>query len=235
MNSSKPCPDSEYEIRILDWDPSKVLKAARALGAAARPQRSLLINTIYTMPGKNNNIIARVRESISRKRVTSAMTVKAPDAERRYDLESETEVSDPSQAKLMLEMLGLERKHTTQKFRDVLEIPDMGRLDIDHHPGLPPVLEVEAPTEAKLSTLLSRLNLHDVPLPSVNTSKRRPEELYHTRFGVPTSRRPEGDVTFDNPGDIARHVKKNRVEFERILFKQREEANRLLKTTSAMR
>ena len=80
----------------------------------------------------------------------------------RYELESETKVSDPEQTELILSMMGCRRKHATQKFRDVLEVPGLGRLDMDHHPGLPPLLEVEAPTERKLRQLLSSLGLYSV-------------------------------------------------------------------------
>jgi len=246
--------DHEYEARFLQWDEEAVLQRARYAGASSdRPRRVLLWNSIYVFPGGDDPRIARVRRSISQDGVeTTIMTVKMP-GKGGYERESETQVSDGEQAEHMLEMLGLVRKHATQKFRDVLEVPGLGRLDMDHHPGLPPILEVEAPTEAKLKRLLAALGLHPYSSPSSpspapyppsscpssssfppsNKKEKEPlcsnpsllpEVLYYKYYGVPLTRKPEGDMTFSRPSNIPRYFTKNRAMFMRILARQKEEA-----------
>ena len=122
-------------------------------------------------------------------------------------------------------MLGMKRRHTTQKFRDSVEIPDLGRLDIDHHPGLPPLKEVEAPSEQKLKRLLKVL---DLKMPPVEDS--RPKILYNEHYGIPLDRKPEGDLTFSHPSNLCEHIR-NRdslTVFDRVLQKQRVESAKML-------
>jgi len=247
--------DHEYEARFLQWDKEVVLQRARYAGASSDPPRRVLLwNSIYVFPGGDDPRIARVRRSISQDgRETTIMTVKTP-GKGGYERESETQVSDGEQAEHMLEMLGLVRKHATQKFRDVLEVPGLGRLDMDHHPGLPPLLEVEAPTEAKLKRLLAALGLPPYSSPSspapapyppssclssssssssspppnkCSNPSLLPEVLYYEYYGVPLTRKPEGDMTFSRPSNIPRHITKNRAMFTRILAQQKEEARRI--------
>lgn len=221
-------PDHEYEVRFLhgDWNPEQVLKQASRLGADKRPRRVLLMNSIYEME-QNPDLILRVRQTVTREGFESTLTAKLPGNDR-YELESETKVSDPEQTELILKMMGCRRKHATQKFRDVLEVPGLGRLDMDHHPGLPPLLEVEAPTERKLRQLLSLLGLK-MPPPGPTP---RPERMYEELYGVPRTRKPVGDMTYDFPSDIPKHVKKNWSAFERILGQQRSQATLLLRSAA---
>lgn len=229
QKNEKREPQHEYEVRYLSWDRKGVLDRAASLIPKKKARgdhaihRVLLINSIYERPDIPDLII-RIRQSVTARGIDSTLTAKLP-GKGRYELESETRVSDPVQTELILEMAGCKRKHTTQKFRDTLDIPGLGRLDMDHHPGLPPLLEVEAPTEHQLHVLLTSLGLQmpsDIPTP-------RPERMYETHYGVSPDRKPIGDMTFKDPSNVSEHIKKNRATFERILREQRKEAASLLR------
>lgn len=63
----------------------------------------------------------------------------------------------------------------------------------------------------------------------------RPERMYEELYGVSRTRKPVGDMTYDSPSDIPKHVKKNRSEFDRILRQQQSQATLLLRSAAARR
>lgn len=214
-------PEPEWEIRLLSFSMGDVLRRARDLGAK-RAVRTLLVNSMFRMPGRDDLHI-RLRRVVTARKVTAFLTLKMPGG--RFELESESEVADAVQAETMLAMMGCVRVHTMEKFRDVIDVPGMGEIALDSHPGLPPLLEVECATERKLHILVKKLGLA-MPPPGALPS---PQQLYAELYGVSDARDRSGDLTFANPSNIPEHVTKNRRRFEQRLRAQRAEAQALMR------
>ena len=219
-------PSPEYEVRFLQFDKATVLSRAAALGAK-RPVRSLLLNTMYVLPGRDDLAI-RLRIAVTAREVEAFLTVKHkrdPRAGREYDLESETRVSDVVQTHTLLRLLGCTRAFTMHKLRDVVHVPGLGELDLDAHPGLPPLLEIECESEAKLRRLVKAVGL---TMPADAGHQASPQELYAALYGVSDDRDKAGDLMFHAPSNLRTHITKGRARFERVLASQRATAERLL-------
>lgn len=220
----------EYEIRVLHFNKADVLRRAKALGA--RPAvTTLLINTMYEAPGRPDTHV-RVRSEVTAGGVRTLLTVKTPPAPgERYERESETAVSDAAQLATMAQLLGWKRKHTMHKFRDVIEVPGLGEIDLDSHPGLPPLLEVECPSEAKLRRLVRALGL---TMPPAGAPLPSPQALYAELYGVSDARDKSGDLTFHQPSNLRQHVTRDAQAFQRRLAAQRARADRLMRRHGLM-
>jgi hypothetical protein len=122
------------------------------------------------------------------------------------------------QATHVLEMMGCVRSYVNDKLRDVLVIPGMGELDIDHYPGLPPCLEVECPSRAKLDALLRALGLK-----ASQAVRAELGAMYEDVYGVPDKGRDKsGDLTFARPSNIPRHVTRaKKATFRQVLAQQK--------------
>lgn len=222
-------PALEYEVRFLHFDRADVLRRARALGAAARAERTLLINVTYwAVREEDARMTVRLRQAVSRDDgVRATLTVKLPGGAAGFEEEHETAVSDSTQTAQILGMLGCRHRHTMVKFRDVVQVPGLGELALDSHPGLPPLLEVESPSLAKLQRLVRALGLA-VPPPKDRLPS--PSLLYAELYGVDAAKRDaSGDLTFAHPSDLRRHITKNRAQFERVLAAQLKESNALMR------
>jgi adenylate cyclase class IV len=212
----------EYEQRFApdEFDLRDVLRRARQLGAVGAPTRTLLINTSFTMPGRPDMFV-RLRNVITASKhipVQTLLTVKRKVPNSAFEAERETYVSDAVQAMQLLEMMGCVRDYTNEKFRDVLEVPGLGELDIDHYPGLPPCLEVECPTKNKLDRLLKLLGIDKAG----DGSRGKLGVMYNNTYGVAIQGRDmSGDLTFASPSNIPRYVTHDVIQFRRILQEQR--------------
>lgn len=220
----------EYEIRVLHFNKADVLRRAKALGA--RPAVTmLLINTMYEAPGKPDTRV-RVRSEVTAAGVRTLLTVKTPPRPgERYERESETAVADAAQLTAMAQLLGWKREHTMHKFREVIEVPGLGEIDLDSHPGLPPLLEVECPSEAKLRRLVRALGL---TMPPAGAPLPSPQVLYAELYGVSDARDKRGDLSFHHPSNLRQHVTRDMPGFQRRLAAQRARAERLMRRHGLM-
>lgn len=216
---------AEYEVRFLKWDQRAVLARARSLGAPLHPQTVLLDNAVYTLPESRKGIVRIRRQAAAPPAVSHAtLTCKVPDAKSRFDIENETGISDPEETHAIVTTLGCVPRMATQKLRDIYEVPGLGRLDVDSHPGLPPILEVESPSKPKLDKLLRALRL-DKDVPPASVSPPSPEGLYQEIYGIKDARKRFAEkrctLTFARGGDVARYAKRNKELFDQTLARQR--------------
>ena len=223
----------EYERRFApdEFDLLSVLRVARSLGAVGLPQRSLLVNAAFGLPGKPD-LHVRLRGDISARKGggRTLLTVKRTGGE--FEEERETYVADAGQAQQLLEMMGCVLQYTSEKFRDVLVVPGMGELDIDTYPGLQPCLEVECPSAAKLGRLVRLLGLPSKT--ASDGSKGKLGSMYRDAYGVPVEGRDtSGDLTFASPSNILQHITRNTAQFRRLLAQQRAAAGELRQSASS--
>jgi adenylate cyclase class IV len=214
-------PAYEFEYRFLHFDRREVLRRAGELGADIKnPDRTLLINTMFRLPG-HDKLRIRLRLVVRHASVQAVLTVKRIADASGFEEEHESAVADGAQVLTMLELLGCKREYTMEKFRDIIHVPGLGELDLDSHPGLPALLEVECPTEAKLARLVKALGLAPPPR---GTPQQSPQELYSELYGVSNKRDKSGDMTFSHPSNLLAHVRHDRKRFDTVLATQRKRA-----------
>ena len=224
----------EYERRFApdEFDLASVLRAAHSLGAVGQPERSLLINAAFGLPGKPD-LHVRLRDDVSARPGggRTLLTVKRVGG-GEFEEERETYVADAAQARQLLEMMGCVLQYTSEKFRDVLVVPGLGELDIDTYPGLPPCLEVECPSAAKLGRLVRLLGLPGKT--ASDGSRGKLGAMYRDAYGVPVEGRDtSGDLTFASPSNIPQHLSRNKAQFRRLLAQQRAAAAALRRAASS--
>ena len=105
-----------------------------------------------------------------------------------YDKEWEVVVSDQEMMDEMLNLLGINRAYSLEKFREKYKYKN-SELVFDHYPGLPPYLEIESPNEDELNDLIQKLELKDE-----NFSAR---DLYYDLYGI-SKDRENTDLLFNN-------------------------------------
>ncbi len=215
----------EFEHRFSEFDMEEVLARARALGAGA-PEPSLMAYSAYSMEGRPE-VYARVRDYLHGpgKPARTVLTVKLTGG--AFDEEYESAVEDGAQARRMLGALGLTEDYRIEKMRDVLEVPGLGELDFDTAPGLPPFLEVECHSAAKLTRLVRALGLG--PPERFNIG-----DLYVRIYGAaPAPATSAGSLTFLDADSVRRRISGS-VElrrFDTLLATQRRTAATLRQTT----
>jgi len=147
----------EIEIKVLEIDVPVMTKKLIALGAK-KISDSKIVSSYLDFPDRSLNkrgIVLRVRKGdknyLTMKRKISQKTAKVAE-------ETELEISDPKKLLEILKQIGLkEISHGTR--RRVTYKLKHAHFDIDFYPEIPPCMEIEASTEARLRELIQQLNI----------------------------------------------------------------------------
>lgn len=219
----------EYRYPASSFDLANVVKRAKALGAR-RIVWSLLVNHIFV----SKSTMVRLREVVTShpKLNKVVMTLKSKGV-YGFEQEYETAVDDMDATREILLRLGLEKKHTMEKIRGTLEVPDLGRIDFDWNPGIPIAMEVESPSKAQLDELVARLALSK---PTKDERERASlEGQYHERYGVdPVALKAcfaSHGLSFDDPVSCVRRMLPAEmvIQFDRVVSKQISKIKKLRK------
>jgi len=161
-----------------------------------------------TKPGQS----IRVRDEGSK----ITFTVKQKN-ENNYDTEWEVAVSNYKMLDLMLTEMGISKRYTMQKFREIYKTKN-GNSEIifDHYPALPPYIEIESISEDELLETIKTLNLKEEKDFSART-------LYYDLYGIQQER--ESDcLTFSTAEDVlSQYITKNKTDFLEKLNSQKEQ------------
>ena len=166
-----------------------------------------LFNVTGFVPLKENQIIRTRNEG---KKITFTIKEKS----NTYDKEWEVNVDNQNIMNDMLQLLGVKKAYTLEKFREIYK-DDNNELVFDHYPGLEPYLEIESNSEDNLLKIMKNLNLE-------LESKFNAKDLYYLEYGM-TKERPDNDLTFDNASEMFdSYITKNKEKFIKILNHQQE-------------
>jgi adenylate cyclase, class 2 len=172
----------EIEKAYFNFDEESVRKKLEEGGAVHVGPQLFRLHS-YVPP---NPEIRMVRVRDEGHRIT--MTVKRK-TDTPYDMESEVNIDSFDNGSGVMDALGIQKKYYLEKIRDIYEMGD-AEVVFDTYPGLPPYIEVEAPTEESVNAIAARLGLRpDDP------QDRGAGDMYLDLYGV-TKERPLTDLTF---------------------------------------
>jgi adenylate cyclase class 2 len=219
----------EIERVYFDFDEAQVKSKLAALGGQHKG-KFLFRHVRFEPPRSDTHVVrARVRDEGHR----TTMTVKrrfgamfpfgehggpggAPSPGEKYDTEDEVIINDFDKGVGLMGALGARKMYYLEKMRDIHKVrgPVSGgeaEIVFDTYPGLPPCLEIEAPTEADVLGLAAALGLR----PDEDQA-RDAGDMYLEHYGI-TKDRPLTDLTFEGArvffGPL---VTKNREGFEEL-------------------
>ena len=153
-------------------------------------------------------------QSIRTRNEGSKITFTIKEKTNTYDKEWEVNVNDQAMINEMLQLLGIEKGYTLEKFREIYK-DNNNELIFDHYPGLEPYLEIESNTENNLLKMMKNLNLK---LESKFTAK----DLYFIEYGI-SKERQDKDLTFDNALEMFdSFITKNKDKFIKIINHQKD-------------
>jgi len=147
----------EIEARFKEVDIPKLVQAANKLGGIDTGEH-LLEETIFydnELKWRNEGKFARLR-SFNGKNIFTYKHIKADSIDGTEEIEFE--VSEPDKLKDFLERVGLTPFRVQQKKRQTIKF-DGVVLDIDSWPMIPPYLEIEGDSEAKVRNIAEKLGL----------------------------------------------------------------------------
>lgn len=200
----------EYEIRMYNINETKLKKLIKDKGGTRKTKKTFFL--IYSYENDNlPNTVIRLRNEGN----YTTMTIKS-DLKSKYPIENEMIVSDIEEGHKIVTAMGCRRKYIIEKIRQIFVIDDC-EIMFDQYPGLPPYVEFEAPTEAKLKKALKKLNY------SVNDhDSRKLEHFMEELYGISTDRQKNNSLTFKNAKQIlGPFIKKNKDKFNKILSNQK--------------
>lgn len=134
----------EIEAKVLEIEPDSVRNQLQEHGAEqlfADEVRSLFFD--YPDGRIEENGSLRLRQRGEDAFITLKQDVSREDAKVMEETEFYVDNADAAQA--FLEQLGLEKIHESSKYRETWEKGDVLYV-IDRYPGVPPLLEIEAPS-----------------------------------------------------------------------------------------
>lgn len=153
---------TEIEVRFLHIDHGDIRKKLEKLKAELKQPMRLMKRAIIDYPdrrnqkgGKEHWSWIRVRDEGNRTTVTYKQIAKAADLTTH---EIEVEVSSYKKMIAILEAIGLETHSIQETKRETWTLNDC-EVVLDEWPWLPPMVEIEGPSEAALRTTAKALSL----------------------------------------------------------------------------
>lgn len=146
----------EIEIKILEINAEAIIATLQKIGAK-KILEDTLINTYYDFPSlalKNEKKLLRVREYSNKTELT--LKKKISKEKTKIEEEIQLEVSNPKEMHQILAEMGLIPLARTEKKRISYQW-NQTHVDIDFYEGIPPLLEVEAPTEGLVKEMVKKL------------------------------------------------------------------------------
>ncbi|MBW2971968.1 CYTH domain-containing protein [Candidatus Woesearchaeota archaeon] len=148
----------EIEVKILDMDPEKMVAKLKDVGAE-KVEAGLVNVTYFDYPDdrlmKAGSFI-RVRSFGHRVELVLKHHISSGD--HKIMEEIETTVGDYDVAVRLFDSLGMKKFGDHEKYRATYRLGNV-RFEMDKHPSVPWLMEVEAPTEAEVEEGVKRLGL----------------------------------------------------------------------------
>lgn len=136
----------EFEARFIISNKEDLLKKIQNNGFENVQPECLMKRYVYTIPGKNNDYYARVRDEGNR--ITATAKYVSSDSVDGVK-KAEIEVSNFDDAHALFTMIGLQKKGYQETKRAHWKKGTIG-LMLDSWPGLPNFIEIEAQTEQQV-------------------------------------------------------------------------------------
>lgn len=151
---------TEIEVKILEIDRPALEARLHALGAV-RSFAGEMSAVFFDWPGRGLTAAGQVLR-LRREGPVTQLTFKEriSQAGTKQMHEHETQVADPAVIRIIMSALGLERIKETRKFRTQYDLGDTHVVIDDYQDqlaGIPPFLEIEAPTESRLFEVVALL------------------------------------------------------------------------------
>lgn len=155
----------EIEAKILDIDPVEIESKLTAIGAQ-RITKRMMKNTFFK---NSEGIFLRLRQDGDRHILTRKIMAVSENAGIKSAQELETDISDPTALIHILESIGFSEWRTLSKIRTTYTLADNIHIEIDEYPNIPPLLEIEAPSEDIILSLAEQLGYTSSDLSSFST------------------------------------------------------------------
>lgn len=146
----------EIEVKILEIDIGDIIKRLKSIGAKKEGE-STIDASHYDFEDKRlqkNRLTLRLRKWGDKIEFTSKKKLHADNDKIREELQ--VEVSDFDKMNELLKGIGFKEKVDIKKKRISYVLEDI-RFEIDTYEGIPPLLEIEAPSEKKLQNAVEKL------------------------------------------------------------------------------
>jgi len=141
----------EIEVQVLEINPDKIQKLLKQLGAKKIFDGKL--HSIYYSAPQGEHL--RLRNFVTHATLTYKEPISKEDAKVRLEHETKVEFKE---MKHILDKLGFEIIKEIKKHRISYELKEF-RYDIDTTEDIPPMMEIEAPTEEKLKDAIELVGL----------------------------------------------------------------------------
>ncbi len=146
----------EIEAKVLEVEPEKVYDRLREIGAE-KVFDSEIESEFYDFPDDRieQQGTLRLRREGDRVYITGKKDLSRDGAKRMEEYEFFIDGMDDARS-VLTEIIGLEKVHESSKHRTKWEKGNVEYV-VDEYPGIPPLLEVEAPGEEELRSALEEL------------------------------------------------------------------------------
>ncbi|MFO0763307.1 MAG: class IV adenylate cyclase [Candidatus Gracilibacteria bacterium] len=155
----------EIEAKILGINPVELESKLTAIGAQRIIKRTMK-NTFFE---NTEGIFLRLRQDGDRYILTRKIMTVSENIGIKSAQELETDVSDPAALIQILESIGFSEGRTLSKIRTTYTLGDNIHIEIDEYPNIPPLLEIEAPSEDIILSLAKQLGYTQSDLSSLST------------------------------------------------------------------
>lgn len=166
----------EIEAKILGINPVELESKLTAIGAQRIIKRTMK-NTFFE---NAEGIFLRLRQDGDRHILTRKIMTVSENAGIKSAQELETDISDPAALIQILESIGFSEWRTLSKIRTTYTLGDNIHIEIDEYQNIPPLLEIEAPSEEMILSLAEKLWYTQSDLSSLSTLGL--EEYYGVTF-----------------------------------------------------
>lgn len=166
--------DREIEVRFLEIDPKQIIKKVKSLGGEDFGEDTLQEKIFYDKDLNwqyKEKKQARIR-TLLRKNLDSSQSSEFRKTDKEVfmafkhitsdsvtgTIELEFKIEDPETASKFLQAIGLVLYRTQERKRHKLTLNEV-IIDIDFYPKVPPLVELEGPSEKKLKEIAKLLDL----------------------------------------------------------------------------
>ncbi len=203
----------EIERRFVNMEYETIKKRIKSLKGV---YRGTYLFRIVSFQPVNSLKILRIRDEGFRK----TFTIK--EKTDKYDIENEVIIDNFDEMRIILNKLGFKEKYEQEKIREIYDVNDC-EVIFDSYPGLKPYMEIEAPSEKKLNSLINKLEL------DMNEEKDYYDNIYLREYGIPFEITKK-NFTFKNANKLFKpSIKKNLKKFNEILNEQKDKIAKINK------
>ncbi len=200
----------EIEARFLEIDIEDMRKKLKALKAKKVHPMMVYRRYIFSLQNPSEKGYARVRQEAS----GITMTIKKYGA-NKYASEFEVALDNTTleEARDFMLGAGFTQKAYHETLREKYKLPSVNEIVIDVIPGLPPYVEIEAPSEAKMIAICEKLGLS-----MENAKYGAYGKQFEEYYGIPQAV-ADNDVAEMRFETIDKHLKKHMKKNKALLAK----------------